>query len=394
MTNPQKGNTAMSNSEAADGFTKFPNALFGTLKIREAAVYLALNRHAGMKDGARPSIERVMAMTRMKQSAVKAAIGELREAGLITSQRRGARRPNRYKFADLGGTFTPVPNAIWRMELDPAELMLWVALAELRDLPYGIFPTVQELATKMRASKTTVAKATRTLVARGLVEVTRDETASGGACRNHYRLQSISDALTSNDAGLQVQDQAVLDPTGTSTHSDHHQYRNRPSPVLNPTITSTHSDHEVDVLPRLTEEDSPEQTHIKKTHGERPGRCAAPGRTLDSDSGQWLKDRARPDHDLAPGSGRLETTEGSPGTGDHTAPGPSLDPSPAPGSSMPSDLRRRLALNAARREGPVAHGDIATGDSGPLDRGWPSEDHEVEGLTLRQRLAIHKGVPA
>lgn len=224
------------------GFTKFPNEMFGQVTTRQAAVYLAARKFEGLKDGA--SIGQMMDLTGMKRSAVKAAMATLKDDKWIDVKRRGQRQTNGHTFSDEG-TFTAVPNDLWRAHLQPAELMLWVSLAYYSTLDQGIFPSVRELAEKMSASHSTVLAATKSMVAKGLIEVGEQGSEETGRGRNHYVLKDIRTALETFEAVTSADDEIVsadlllLNPTISVTKSDPQRYRIRPSALLDPTTHQT-----------------------------------------------------------------------------------------------------------------------------------------------------------
>jgi hypothetical protein len=90
-------------------FDQRPPWLFGScLTTTEREVYTALYSHKWMKDGARPSIQKIADMVGVSKSVVKAVIRRLTRLGVLVVEPRvkgNQRLPNAYTFPDPPPSF-------------------------------------------------------------------------------------------------------------------------------------------------------------------------------------------------------------------------------------------------------------------------------------------------
>lgn len=169
------------------GFTKYPNAMFGRFESSPTAVWLALHRFAHFRNGARPKLDTVIAMTGLRRTAVKHAIHEvLVPNGVLTVTSRGnGSLPNHYGFPDQGGTFTQWPNLLWKRDLVPRQIVVLLALLRVKDLAYGAMPEIRDIAARTKTGKNTVGQAVKELEHMGLITVERRGTHWNGRRLTH-----------------------------------------------------------------------------------------------------------------------------------------------------------------------------------------------------------------
>ncbi|CQD20021.1 Sugar-specific transcriptional regulator TrmB [Mycolicibacterium conceptionense] len=157
-----------------DGFTQYPNRLFGVLLPIQGATYVQLRRHKNKHDGSHPSVDTVAKAVGKPQRTVERAIRALVEAEEIRRESRGQNRPCRNHFravpdADGKETFTKVPNWVLDRGLSPAALMVYVTVLEVHEVSKTL--RVEDIARKCRAGTDTVNGAVEELERRRLIKV-------------------------------------------------------------------------------------------------------------------------------------------------------------------------------------------------------------------------------
>jgi DNA-binding transcriptional regulator YhcF (GntR family) len=182
------------------GFTKYPTALWGSFKPSTAYVYIALRRHDGMRDGARPSIRRIETMTGLSRKTVQRAMAELVAAGQLEVEVRGdGTAPNLYRFPVVEGGFTMFENAWWTLQLSPAEAMTLLAIKHFSTMEHGAVPGGREMARMTKVGRNTINDTVvPALEARGVLEVLPRDW--GKRMRsNSYAIKAISIEMQSPD---------------------------------------------------------------------------------------------------------------------------------------------------------------------------------------------------
>jgi biotin operon repressor len=156
-------------------FVRLPKSMWEhRLPVNLVAVWLALYSFDGMTDGSRPGLAKVMAMTRLKRSAVKNAITDLRKTGLLEVEARGnGSLPNRYRFPNAGGHYVAFEDWWWEVGLTAPQIAVLLALRHFEGLHRGAVPSSRDIATMLKMSKDTVLAVIEELQQTGLVVVER-----------------------------------------------------------------------------------------------------------------------------------------------------------------------------------------------------------------------------
>ncbi|MUL44487.1 helix-turn-helix domain-containing protein [Mycobacterium sp. CBMA293] len=175
------------------GFTKFPNEMFGRFKPSTNYVWLALQSHAWMKDGARPSITRVASMTGLSEATVHRSIRELVAAGELIVTSRGDAKTNLYGFPKLtkDSTFTQWENGLWTVGLSARQAMALIGFAHHSTMELGAVPGCRQVAKLTKISKVRLLnEVVPELESIGVLEVTR-RTSGDQRLSNSYRIVPV-----------------------------------------------------------------------------------------------------------------------------------------------------------------------------------------------------------